>query len=129
MTELVQAVADASGFPLGRWDRPVQIDGVRVRFRAERAHSAVRHLAELSEAYDLMVVGAGPGGTMSRDVLGRFTRILADESKCSVVAVKRRTGALHFHLQSFFHSFKDEEKAALRELGHQDTSARRSPER
>ncbi len=117
LAELAQAVAEASGIRLDLRKETTDVDGVRVRFRAERAHAALRHLADLTAEYDLMVLGAGPGGIMGRDVMGHFTRVLAEESRCPVIAVKRRTGALHFQLQSFFQFFRDEEEATLRELG------------
>jgi hypothetical protein len=81
---------------------------MRVRFRDDYSDSPLNRIRALSQGFDLMVLGAGPGAMARRDVLGRVTWTLATESHCPVVAVKRRTGGLHFQVQAFFDFFRDE---------------------
>ena len=83
---------------------------MEVTFRAEYSDSPLGRIRELSRDFDLMLLGAGPGKVAGRDVLGRVTWTAANTSACPVVAVKRRTGGLHFQVQSFFDFFRDETK-------------------
>jgi nucleotide-binding universal stress UspA family protein len=112
MVEIVDALSAGVGDELPRWPswtEPVSVDGVEVSLEATRTPSALNELEARSLDYDLMVMGAGPGGPWRREVLGRFTWALANRSACPVVAVKRRAGVLHFSLQSFFDFFQEED--------------------
>ncbi|NIP58880.1 MAG: amino acid permease, partial [Gemmatimonadetes bacterium] len=96
MTEMANALAAVAEVEMERWEEPVSVDGVRVTFQAPRSSDTLSHILEMSEDYDLMLVGTGPGGPWGRDVLGRFTWALSRHPACPVVAVKRRTGAMQF---------------------------------
>jgi nucleotide-binding universal stress UspA family protein len=112
MPEMAAALGSATGVELPAWSdwrEPVTVDGVRVSLQAVTVDSAMDDLEARSLDYDLMVLGAGPGGPFGREVLGRFTWNLATRSACPVVAVKRRSGALHFQVQSFFDFFREDD--------------------
>jgi CIC family chloride channel protein len=112
MTEMTDALAGSAGVDVESWSswrEPISLDGMEVTLKAERTRAALDELEARSLDYDLMVLGAGPGGPWKREVLGRFTWALANRAACPVVAVKRRTGALHFQLQSFFDFFQEED--------------------
>jgi CIC family chloride channel protein len=113
--EVAEGLAEATDLSPGAWREPAELDGVRIRFQHERTGSPLERIVEMSGDYDLMVLGAGPGGTLKRHVLGKFTWTLSQEVHCPVVVVRRRTGLLHFQLQSFFEFFRDEEAPALEE--------------
>lgn len=108
MQEMATAVDEAAGVPVEGWETPVEMDGIAVHFRADYSDDAVDRIREMSRGYDLLVLGAGPGAMVRRQVLGRVTWELSRRSHCPAVAVKRRTGALHFQVQSFFDFFRDE---------------------
>jgi len=116
MSELSAALAAAAGVEVRAWRHwhdPMAVEGVQVRLRPDRADSAMKELGRRSRDYDLMVLGAGPGGLLGREVLGRFTWTLAKRAACPVVAVRWRAAALHFQLQSFFDFFRDESASAV----------------
>jgi len=108
MDELTTALGEVAGLRLDSWRKPVSVDRMEVRFRDDYSDAPLDRIRELSEGFDLMVLGAGPGAMARRDVLGRVTWTLATGSRCPVVAVKRRTGGLHFQVQAFFDFFRDE---------------------
>ncbi len=108
MQEMAEAVGEAAGLSLGSWREPLDLDGMKVTLRAEHSNAPLERIRELSQGFDLMILGAGPGAMARRDVLGRVTWTLATGARCPVVAVKRRTGGLHFQVQSFFEFFREE---------------------
>jgi nucleotide-binding universal stress UspA family protein len=108
MAELVEAVGEAADLEVEDWHEVLNLDGMQVVFRDDYSSTPLARIRTLSQGFDLMVVGAGPGTMARRDVLGRVTWSLATEAQCPVVAVKRRSGGLHFQLQSFFGFFRDE---------------------
>jgi nucleotide-binding universal stress UspA family protein len=108
MEEMMAAVQEASGLEMESWQDEASLDGMAVTFRDDYSNVPLARIRDLSQGFDLMVVGAGPGTVSGRDVLGRVTWTLATQAHCPVVAVKRRTGGLHFQVQSFFDFFRDE---------------------
>jgi len=123
MSEMAEALSRQAEVPLKSWEEELEVDGVRVTFGAERGDDALGRLVEMSEGYDMMVVGAGPGGPWGRDVLGRFTWALSRHPECPVVAVKRRAGGLHFQLQSFFEFFREETATPTERVGEVEPEA------
>ncbi len=119
MEEMAEAVGAAAGLSPGSWREPLDLDGMKVTLRAEHSDAPLERIRELSQGFDLMVLGAGPGAMARRDVLGRVTWTLATGARCPVVAVKRRTGGLHFQVQSFFEFFREDapEGMAPKETG------------
>ncbi len=109
--EMAHAVGEAAGVELDAWEEPVELDGLTVHFRAEYSNAPVDRIRAMSQGYDLLVLGAGPGGIGGRHVLGKVTWTLAQSAHCPTVAVKRRTGGLHFQVQSFFEFFRDQAQA------------------
>ena len=109
MEELAEAIGEAAGLPVKSWRDGLSLDGMEVTFRDDYSDSPLVRIRELSQGFDLMVLGAGPGAVGGRNVLGKATWTLATGSHCPVVAVKRRTGGLLFQVQSFFDFFRDEE--------------------
>jgi nucleotide-binding universal stress UspA family protein len=131
MEEMREAIGGAAGLPPGPWQDALSVDGMTVTFRDDYSHEPQARILELSRGFDLMLLGAGPGAVARRDVLGRVTWSLATQARCPVVAVKRRTGGLHFQVQSFFDFFYDEvpESEADNAAGDREpTSAEDDPE-
>jgi len=114
MEELAEALGEASGTPVESWRTPLHLAGMKVSFRDDYSDHPLTRIQQVSQGFDLMILGAGPGAVARRDVLGKVTWHLATEASCPVVAVKRRTGGLHFQVQSFFDFFRDEAPAAPR---------------
>ncbi|MEJ2206629.1 MAG: amino acid permease [Gemmatimonadota bacterium] len=111
MPQMAAAFSESADIDLGPWSdwrTPMSLNGIQISLRPLRTDSTMDELEAQSLDYDLMVLGAGPGGLLGREVLGRFTWTLANRSACPVVAVRWRAAPLRFQVQSFFDFFRDD---------------------
>lgn len=120
MAEALSSSAGIGGEDWPDWKEAVAVDGVQVSLRPHRTDSTMDELEAESLEYDLMVLGAGPGGLLGREVLGRFTWALANRSACPVVAVRWRAAPLRFQVQSFFDFFRDDGKFLAQETEEEE---------
>ncbi|GEM_PF-49820 len=107
LERLREALAEVTGKPIPTDGTPLRLDDFEVRLMVEEAGDIVSHLLGRAKEYDLMVVGAGPGGPLGRQVLGAIAERLAGQSPVPVAVVKRRAAGAYFHLQSFFQFFRE----------------------
>lgn len=92
-------------------DDPAELFGedARVFFDFRPAgRSVADSIVEASGEFDRMVLGTGiDRNLLGRQVLSRTSRQIVERSRCPVVLVRPREGALKFGVQTFFQFFQE----------------------